>query len=271
MKKQFIAKLLVLVMVLALVPVAALAADVGVNGNDGIAVAADDSTYNNPYATTPDPEPDESIPTTPSTPSTPSTPAVSEEKPVEIETIDDVKTETNAEGQTVVTATIEVKDATAPVEVSEKAVDALISEAKAGEVVSIVAKTSGTVSAPAAKLAALVEKTGNSVSVGNSTAAAKVNKALLDLAGSAELKIAPVKNSDGTISIPITAGAKTIAPENVPGGIDVEIPVDYAADEVSSVNAVKADKSEVELVWSISLGNLQVNLTVTGSIKIVQK
>lgn len=271
MKKQFVAKLLVLVMVLALVPMAALAADMGVIANGGVStVAANDSLYNNPYNV-----PVEDSPTVPATPDTPtakpSEPTVSEEKPEVVETIDDVKSETNAEGETVVTATIEVKDATAPAEVSEKAVDALINQVKEGEVVSIVAKTSGAVSAPAAKLAALVEKTGKPVEVGNSVAAAKVNKALLDLAGAAELKIAPVKNTDGTISIPVTAGGKTIAPENVPGGIDVEVPTEYTADEVSSVNAVKADKSEVELVWSISLGKLQVNLTVTGAIKIVQK
>lgn len=269
MKKQFIAKLLVLVMVLAMVPVAAMAADMGVIANGGVStVAAGDSSYNNPY------EVDDSTtePATPDTPTAkPSTPAVSEEEPEVVETIDDVKTETNAAGETVVTATIEVKDATAPVEVSEKAVDTLISQAKEGEVVSIVAKTSGAVSAPAAKLTALVEKTGKPVEVGNSVAAAKVNKALLNLAGGAELKIAPVKNANGTISIPVTAGSKTIAPEDVPGGIDVEVPVDYTADEVSAVNAVKTDETEVELVWSISLGNLQVNLTVTGAIKIVPK
>lgn len=43
----------------------------------------------------------------------------------------------------------------------------------------------------------------------------------------------------------------------------------YTAGEVGGVNAVKADSTEVELTWSITLGKLQVNLTVTGSIKVV--
>lgn len=38
---------------------------------------------------------------------------------------------------------------------------------------------------------------------------------------------------------------------------------------MGGVNAVKADSTEVELTWSITLGKLQVNLTVTGSIKVV--
>ena len=78
-----------------------------------------------------------------------------------------------------------------------------------------------------------------------------------------------MKNEDGTISVPVTADGKVIAPEDVPGGIDVEVPVQYTVEEVGGVNAVKADSTEVELTWSITLGKLQVNLTVTGSIKVV--
>ena len=191
--------------------------------------------------------------------------------PVVTEKIDDVKTETNEAGQTVVTATIKVEDATAPVEVSEKAMDELVSSAKEGDVVAVVAETTGAVSAPAAKLAELIEKTGNPVSMGNSVAAVAVNASLLELAGGAQVTVTPVENEDGTISVPVKAGDKEIDPETVPGGIDVEVPVKYTADEVDAVNAVKADKTEVELKWSISIGKLQVNLTVNGSIKIVRK
>lgn len=217
----------------------------------------------------PDPEPDDSnTPTTPTNPTTPSTPATDTE-PVVVETIDDVKTETNEQGQTVVTATIKVEDATAPVAVSESAVEAIVSQAKEGDVVALVAETTGAVTAPATQLAKLIETTGNPVSLGNSVAAVAVNATLAELAGGAEVKVEPVKNEDGTISVPVTAGGKVIAPEDVPGGIDVEVPVQYAAEEVAGVVAVKADSTEVELTWSITLGKLQVNLTVTGSIKIV--
>ena len=142
-------------------------------------------------------------------------------------------------------------------------------QAKEGDVVAIVAETTGAVSAPAAQLAKLIETTGNPVSLGNSVAAVAVNATLAELAGGAEVKVEPVKNEDGTISVPVTAGGKVIAPEDVPGGIDVEVPVQYTAGEVGGVNAVKADSTEVELTWSITLGKLQVNLTVTGSIKVV--
>lgn len=275
MKKQFIAKLLVLVMVLAMVPVAVLAADAG---NNNVSVPSTDAStndpYNNPYGGG-----DIAIPEVPFTPVEPDdskTDSNEPETPVEtvpevVETIDNVKTETNADGQTVVTATIEVKDAAAPVEVSEKAVDALVSQAQKGDVVAIVAETSGAVSAPASKLADLIEKTGNPVSLGNSVAAVAVNETLVKLAGGAEVKVEPTVNDDGTINVPVTAGGKEIAPESVPGGIDVEVAVSYTARQVAAVNAIKTDKTEVSLKWSISAGKLQVNLTVTGSIQVVRK
>lgn len=281
MKKQLIAKLLVLVMALSMVPVAALAIDGGgaVNGNAAVSTTPynnPDDPYNNPDTPDPTPTPDpdptptpDPVPDDSNTTTAPSAPAGTD--PVVIDSIEDVKTETNEAGQTVVTATIEVADATAPVAVSEAAVDALVEQAQEGDVVAIVAPTTGAVSAPATKLAELIEKTGNAVSMGNNVAAVAVNKALINLAGNAEVKVEPVQNADGTISVPVTAGGKEIAPESVPGGIDVEVPVSYTEDEVSGVNAVKANKTEVELRWSISFGKLQVNLTVTGSIKIVRK
>lgn len=275
MKKQLIAKFLVLVMALSMVPVAAFAIDGGgaINGNAAVSTTPynnPDDPYNNPYTPDPDPTPTpDPVPDGSNTTTAPSAPA--EADPVVIDSIKDIKTETNEAGQTVVTATIEVADATAPVAVSEAAVDALVEQAKEGDVVAIVASTTGAVSAPAAKLAELIEKTGNAVSMGNNVAAVAVNKALINLAGNAEVKVEPVQNADGTISVPVTAGGKEIAPESVPGGIDVEVPVSYTEDEVSGVNAVKANKTEVELRWSISFGKLQVNLTVTGSIKIVRK
>ena len=299
MKKQTIAKLLALAMALAMLPATALAVTaekdkllwdatnnvyyvVDDAGNRYDVTANPDGTYTYEPDTKPDPEPDpEPVPPvvdddpvvddTPAEPA-PSTPAKpAEPEPVVVETIDDVKTETNEQGQTVVTATIKVEDATAPVEVSEAAVEAIVSQAKEGDVVVLVAETTGAVTAPAAQLAKLIETTGNPVSLGNSVAAVAVNATLAELAGGAEVKVEPVKNEDGTISVPVTAGGKTIAPEDVPGGIDVEVPVEYVAEEVAGVNAVKADKTEVELTWSITLGKLQVNLTVTGSIKVILK
>lgn len=298
MKKQPITKLVALALALTMLPATALAVTADkddlqwdpVNnvyyveddaGNRYDVTTNPDGTYTYEPDTDPTPDPDpvppvvdedpvedeEPADTTPTTPSKPSKPAAPEA--VVVETIDNVKTTTNENGQTVVTATIAVEDSTAPVAISEAAVDALVSQAQEGDIVAIVAETTGAVSAPATKLAELIEKTGNAVPMGNQVAAVAVNKALTDLAGGAEVKVEPVVNEDGTISVPVTAGGKTIAPEDVPGGIDVEVPVSYTEDEVAGVNAVKADKAEVELTWSISIGKLQVNLTVTGSIKVV--
>lgn len=284
MKKQPITKLVALALALTMLPATALAVAADTNAAQGDSV--NNAYYTNDPDTdpTPDPDPDpdptpdpvppivdddpivDDVPadTTPSTPAKPVAPDA-----VVVETIDNVKTETNENGQTVVTATIQVEDSTAPVAVSEAAVEALVGQAKEGDVVAIVAETTGAVSAPAAQLAKLIETTGNPVSLGNSVAAVAVNATLAELAGGAEVKVEPVKNEDGTISVPVTAGGKVIAPEDVPGGIDVEVPVQYTAGEVGGVNAVKADSTEVELTWSITLGKLQVNLTVTGSIKVV--
>ena len=292
MKKQPITKLVALALALTMLPATALAVAADTNAAQGDSV--NNAYYTNDPDTdpdpdpTPDPDPDPDPDPTPDpdpvppivdddpivddvpADTTPSTPA----KPVEpdavvVETIDNVKTETNENGQTVVTATVQVEDSTAPVAVSEAAVEALVGQAKEGDVVAIVAETTGAVSAPAAQLAKLIETTGNPVSLGNSVAAVAVNATLAELAGGAEVKVEPVKNEDGTISVPVTAGGKVIAPEDVPGGIDVEVPVQYTVEEVGGVNAVKADSTEVELTWSITLGKLQVNLTVTGSIKVV--
>lgn len=288
MKKQPITKLVALALALTMLPATALAVAADTNAAQGDSV--NNAYYTNDPDTdpdpdpTPDPDPDptpdpdpvppivdddpivDDVPadTTPSTPAKPVAPDA-----VVVETIDNVKTETNENGQTVVTATVQVEDSTAPVAVSEAAVEALVGQAKEGDVVAIVAETTGAVSAPAAQLAKLIETTGNPVSLGNSVAAVAVNATLAELAGGAEVKVEPVKNEDGTISVPVTAGGKVIAPEDVPGGIDVEVPVQYTAEEVGGVNAVKADSTEVELTWSITLGKLQVNLTVTGSIKVV--
>lgn len=297
MKKLPITKLVALALALTMLPATALAVTaekdklqwdatnnvyyvVDDAGNRYDVTTNPDGTYTYEPDTTPDPDPDpdpvppivdddpvvDDVPadTTPSTPAKPVAPEV-----VVVETIDNVKTETNENGQTVVTATIQVEDSTAPVAVSEAAVEALVSQVKEGDVVVLVAETTGAVTAPAAQLAKLIETTGNPVSLGNSVAAVAVNAALAELAGGAEVKVEPVKNEDGTISVPVTAGGKVIAPEDVPGGIDVEVPVQYTAEEVAGVNAVKADSTEVELTWSITLGKLQVNLTVTGSIKVV--
>ena len=272
MTKQPITKLVALALALTMLPATALAVAADTNAAQGDSV--NNAYYTNDPDTDPDPVPpivdddpivdDVPADTTPSTPAKPVAPDA-----VVVETIDNVKTETNENGQTVVTATIQVEDSTAPVAVSEAAVEALVGQAKEGDVVAIVAETTGAVSAPAAQLAKLIETTGNPVSLGNSVAAVAVNATLAELAGGAEVKVEPVKNEDGTISVPVTAGGKVIAPEDVPGGIDVEVPVQYTAEEVGGVNAVKADSTEVELTWSITLGKLQVNLTVTGSIKVV--
>lgn len=263
MKKQFIAKLLVLAMVLAMLPlsIGATFAEVGATvGNN---------TYNDDYnngndVTVPD-EPID-VPVAPTTPK----PAESEApapEPEVVEKVEDVKTETNDEGKTIVTATVEVKDDTAPVEVSEAAVDALVEQVSEGDVLTIVAATTGDVTVHADKLAEAVAKTGNPVTVGNTVASVAVNSALLEVAGSAPVTVAPVANDDGTITVTVKAGDKEIAPESVKGGIAVEVPVTNTAN-ISAVYVVKADGTRVAAEFEIVNGKLQVKMTVSGKIQI---
>lgn len=252
MKKQFIVKLLSLTLALTMLPVAALAANaVG-------AAASGDGAYSGPY-TNPDPV---------VTPAPVETQAPA--KPQVVETISDVKAETNENGQTVVTATIEVKDDTANVEVSEKAIDALTEQASEGDTVAIVAETTGAVTVSSKKLAELVEKTGNPVAVGNSVAAVEVNKELAELADGGDVKIEPVVNSDGTISVPVMAGDKEIKPEDVAGGINVQVPVQFPASQVKGVFGVRTGMANVELKWEIQGSGLKINLTISASISITR-
>lgn len=252
MKKQFIAKLLALALALTMLPVAVLAA------NTVGSAASGDGSYG-PYS-----------PYEPVAPADPTAPGESQSPaaPEVVDTIDDVKTETNADGQTVMTATIEVKDATAAVEVADKAVDALIKKAADGDIVVIVAETTGAVTVPSKKLEELVEKTGNPVPVGNSVASVEVDKDLLKLADGADLKIAPVTNGDGTISVPVMAGDKEIKPEDVVGGINVQVPIEFPASQVKGVFGVRSGMADVKLQWSIQGDGLKINLTISASIRI---
>lgn len=253
MKKQFVAKLVALALGLTMLPVVALAAN----------AAGTTATGNRAYSYGGDPV----------------VPPVETAKPAEseapaktevVETIEDVKTETNAEGQTVVTATVEVKDDTAAVEVSEKAVDALVKQAAEGDAVVIAAETTGAVTVPSEKLAELVEKTGNPVAVGNSVAAVEVDAEIVKLADGADVKIEPVTNDDGTISVPVMAGDKEIKPEDVAGGINVQIPVQFPASQVKGVFGVRTGKADVELKWSVQGSDLKINLTISASIRITR-
>ena len=163
MKKQPITKLVALALALTMLPATALAVAADTNAAQGDSV--NNAYYTNDPDTdpdpdpTPDPDPDpdptpdpdpvppivdddpivDDVPadTTPSTPAKPVAPDA-----VVVETIDNVKTETNENGQTVVTATVQVEDSTAPV----------VGQAKEGDVVAIVAETTGAVSAPAAQM-----------------------------------------------------------------------------------------------------------------------
>lgn len=269
MKKQFLAKLLVLGMVLAMLPVAAFAAD-----NTSNAVATDNNDYpyggiifDDYYFTVPDAGEDTSKTEEPTEP----------EKPAETEAPAEVTT--NADGKTVATAAVEaeVTGTTATVAVSAETVSSLVSqlvESKADVLVLPVAAESATkavVSVPAAALAEVAAQTNAAVTVESAVASVTIsNEAIAAIVEGAEtVEITAEANEDGTVTIALLADG--VAVENIPGGLDVAIPVTIEADAVAGVYLVKADGTEDELEWEIADGNLKVNITVTGDIRVDKK
>ena len=264
MKKQLIAKLLVLGMVLAMLPTAALAsANTATDASNNTYVydfgfIFDDYTFSGAET-----------PAEPEKPAEPETPA--ETTPVE--------TETNADGQVVATVTVEaeVKGNTATVAVTAEAAADLVSklvDSKADVLVLPVAAESATkavVSVPAAALAEMAARTDAALTVESTVANVTIsNEALAAIVEGAEtVEISAEAKENGTVSIALLADGKAV--EDIPGGLDVVIPVEVEAEAVAGVYLVKADETEEELTWEIADGSLKVNLTSTGDVRIDKK
>ncbi len=238
MKKQLIAKLLVLGMVLAMLPVAAMAANTGAaNSNETYA----NDVYDFGFVF------DDTV----------STPAETPEEPEEPEEPE-----------------VTLPDVSAPVEVEEtvSAEDAanLVKAAVEADVEVLTVTVETKVAMPATALADLADA-GKGYAVTTSAATVTVSsEALAAIVKDAEtVEISAEANEDGTVSIAVLADGKAI--EDIPGGLDVVIPVTIEADAIGKVVLVKADGTEVELEYEVVDGQLKVNVTATGSIRVDKK
>lgn len=235
MKKQLIAKLLVLGMVLAMLPVAALAAET----NKG---TANDTYANDVYDfgfvfddTTPNEEP------------------AKPETPVEEPELPDV------------TAPVEVEE-TVSAEVAANLVKAAVESDVA--VLEVVVATK--VVMPASALAELADA-GKGYAVTSTAATVTVpSEALAAIAKDAEsVEISAEADENGVVTIAIVVDGKAI--EDIPGGLEVAIPVTVEADAVAAVYLVKADGTEEALEFAVADGALKVTVTATGSIRVEAK
>lgn len=237
MKKQLIAKLLVLGMVLAMLPAAAMASsNTAANTNETYA----NDVYDFGFVF------DDTVTTT--------TPAEKPEEPAEPEPT--------------------LPDVTAPVEVEEtvSAEDAanLVKAAVEADVEVLAVTVETKVAMPAAALADLADA-GKGYAVTTSAATITVSsEALAAIVKDAEtVEISAEANEDGTVTIAVLADGKAI--EDIPGGLDVVIPMTVEADAITKVVLVKADGTEVELEYEVVDGQLKVNVTATGSIRVDKK
>ena len=123
---------------------------------------------------------------------------------------------------------------------------------------------------PAAALADLADA-GKGYAVTTSAATITVSsEALAAIVKDAEtVEISAEANEDGTVTIAVLADGKAI--EDIPGGLDVVIPMTVEADAIAKVVLVKADGTEVELEYEVVDGQLKVNVTATGSIRVDKK
>lgn len=249
MKKQFIAKLVTLGLVLAMLPTAAFAAKVAGKPSDGTPYYwdAENKTYYyfmEDTAVAPDVDPE---------------PAPSEDVPV-VETVEAEVAE----------------DGSAAVEVSAKTVEDLIAKADedTGAVVLSVAAEDATkvsVAVPAEVLVKLAAETGADLTVESAVASVTLsNEALSTLFEGVEtVEIVAEAKADGTIEVAVLADGEAV--EEIPGGLTVAIPVELKAEDVAGVYLVAADGTETELDWEIVEGKLQVTVTAAGAIRVDKK
>lgn len=252
MKKQFIAKLVTLGLVLAMLPTAAFAAKVAGKPSDGTPYYwdAENKTYyyfmeDTAVAPDVDPEPAPSEGTEPA--------------PV-VETVEAEVAE----------------DGSAAVEVSAAVIESLIAKADedTGVVVLSVAAEDATkvsVAVPAELLVKLAAETGADLTVESAVASVTLsNEALSTLFEGVEtVEIVAEAKADGTIEVAVLADGEAV--EEIPGGLTVAIPVELKAEDVAGVYLVAADGTETELDWEIVEGKLQVTVTAAGAIRVDKK
>lgn len=243
MKKQFLAKLLVLALVLTLVPVAAFAID-----NEQTNVYYNDSTN------------DTKVPGT-------ITPAAPEEETPEESTVE-VKTTTNADGSTVATvavsSTVEGTVATATVDAT--AMNAIVAAAKDSDIVVLSIETprnatEATASIAASALANLARQSKADLTVESSIATITIaNADLAALASGATTVDITAKAVGDTIEIVVAKDGKAVEIEN---GFAVEIPatagaVIYIVNEDGTETALE----DVEIANGVALVTLTGNATI---------
>ncbi len=267
MRKQLLAKLLVLGMVLAMLPVAALAASTDSTNEQSNEIYDYSSLLDAiPVVFDTPAEEDEEKTEEPETPA----------EPTAAETVGEVTTTTTEDGKVVATAAVEavVADGAATVTVSEAAVKDLV--AKLGDtkadviVLTVDAKdaSKATVALPATALAALAE-TEAGLTVKSTVATITVPKEILS-AGFETVEITAEVKEDGTYAISVIADGKAL--QGIEGAsFAVEIPVTVTADEIAAVYLVKADGTEVELEYEVVDGVLKANIEETGSIRVDKK
>lgn len=249
MKKQMLAKLVVLGMVAAMLPIAAIAADTEVNEETKCELncAVDNDRGDRPAA------------------GSSSLPEASTSTTVTVQTT------TNAEGKVVASApvTATMSGTTATVTMSADALASLAAQAANSDVIvlEVAASSSATevvLNVPAAALVDLATKTGADLVVSSSVANITLSNAdLLAIAGSATNVQVSAKVVDGKIQILVAADGKAVT--DIPGGLVVAVP----ATEGASAFQVADDGTETEIEDAVFAdGNLTLTLFSSATIRI---
>ena len=254
MKKQMLAKLVVLGMVAAMLPIAAIAADKETTEETKCELTC--TPVDMPVTPPERPEASSSSSSLPE--STPSTTVT-------------VQTTTNADGKVVASApvTATMSGTTATVTRSADALASLAAQAANSDVIvlEVAASSSATevvLNVPAAALVDLATKTGADLVVSSSVANITLSNAdLLAIAGSATNVQVSAKVVDGKIQILVAADGKAVT--DIPGGLVVAVP----ATEGASAFQVADDGTETEIEDAVFAdGNLTLTLFSSATIRI---
>lgn len=247
MKKQMLAKLVVLGMVAAMLPIAAIAAE------------ANDPDINEAYYDVDEGRSDRPAAGSSSLPEASTSATVT------------VQTTTNAEGKVVASApvTATMSGSTATVTMSADALASLATQAANSDVIvlEVAASSSATevvLNVPAAALVDLATKTGADLVVSSSVANITLSNAdLLAIAGTATNVQISAKVVDGKIQILVAADGKAVT--DIPGGLVVAVP----ATEGASAFQVADDGTETEIEDAVFAdGNLTLTLFSSATIRI---
>lgn len=254
MKKQMLAKLVVLGMVAAMLPIAAIAADKETTEETKCELTC--TPVDMPVTPPERPEASSSSSSLPE--STPSTTVT-------------VQTTTNADGKVVASApvTATMSGSTATVTMSADALASLATQAANSDIIvlEVAASSSATevvLNVPAAALVDLATKTGADLVVSSSVANITLSNAdLLAIAGSATNVQVSAKVVDGKIQILVAADGKAVT--DIPGGLVVAVP----ATEGASAFQVADDGTETEIEDAVFAdGNLTLTLFSSATIRI---